>query len=76
MTDFLTYQSPFTWRYGTSKMRSIWSEHHKRLLWRQIWVALAEVQSGYGLVRPEQAADLRQHMDEIDLPENSWELEE
>jgi adenylosuccinate lyase len=31
-------------------------------------VALAEVQSGYGLVRPEQAADLRAHMDEIDLP--------
>jgi len=68
MTDFTTYQSPFTWRYGSSKMRSLWSEHHKRLLWRQIWVALAEVQSGYGLVRPEQAADLRAHMDEIDLP--------
>jgi adenylosuccinate lyase len=67
MTDFTTYQSPFTWRYGSAKMRSIWSEHHKRLLWRQIWVAMAEVQSGYGLVRPEQAADLRKHMDEIDL---------
>ena len=68
MTDFTTYQSPFTWRYGSSKMRGLWSEHHKRLLWRQIWVALAEVQSGYGLVRPEQAANLREHMDEIDLP--------
>lgn len=68
MTDFTTYQSPFTWRYGSTKMRSTWSEHHKRLLWRQIWVALAEVQCGYGLVRPEQAADLRNHMDEIDLP--------
>jgi adenylosuccinate lyase len=68
MTDFTTYQSPFTWRYGSSKMRSLWSEQHKRLLWRQIWVALAEVQCGYGLVSSEQAADLREHMDEIDLP--------
>jgi len=49
-------------------MRRIWSEHHKRLLWRQIWVALAEVQTNYGLVRPEQAADLRAHCTEINLP--------
>jgi len=68
MTDFSTYQSPFSWRYGSTEMRSIWSEEHKRRLWRQIWVALADVQSGYGLVRPEQVADLRAHMQEINLP--------
>ena len=68
MTDYTSYQSPFSWRYGTPEMRRIWSEHHKRLLWRQIWVALAEVQTNYGLVRPEQAADLRAHCTEINLP--------
>ena len=68
MTDFSTYQSPFSWRYGSTQMRGIWSEEHKRRLWRQIWVALADVQSGYGLVRPEQVADLRAHANEIDLP--------
>ncbi len=68
MTDFSTYQSPFSWRYGSREMRSIWSEEHKRRLWRLIWVALAEVQSGYGLVRPEQVADLRAHATEINLP--------
>jgi len=68
MTDFTTYQSPFSWRYGSPAMRHLWSEHHKRLLWRKIWVALAEVQSGYGLVRPEQAADLLAHVTEIDIP--------
>ncbi len=68
MTDFNTYQSPFSWRYGSPAMRRIWSEHRKRLLWRQIWVALAEVQGTYGLVRPEQVADLRAHIAEIDLP--------
>jgi adenylosuccinate lyase len=68
MTDFENYQSPFTWRYGTERMRKIWSEHHKRLLWRQIWVVLAETQADYGLVTPAQVADLRAHMEEVDLP--------
>jgi adenylosuccinate lyase len=68
MPDFDTYLSPFTWRYGTPAMRHLWSETNKRLLWRQLWVALAEVQSEYGLVKPEQIADLRGHMTEINLP--------
>ncbi len=68
MSDFTTYQSPFSWRYGSPAMRQTWSEQRKRLLWRKIWVALAEVQAEYGLVRPEQAADLRAHAEEIDLP--------
>ena len=68
MPDFDNYLSPFTWRYGTPEMRQLWSEARKRLLWRQVWVALAEVQADYGLVTPEQAADLRAHMTEIDLP--------
>jgi adenylosuccinate lyase len=68
MPDFDTYLSPFTWRYGTPAMRRLWSETNKRLLWRRIWVALAEVQAEFGLVTPEQAADLRLHMNEINLP--------
>lgn len=67
LPDFETYLSPFTWRYGTPAMRRLWSEAQKRLLWRQIWVTLAEVQAEYGLVTPEQVADLRAHMTEIDL---------
>ncbi len=68
MSDFSTYQSPFSWRYGSAAMRQVWSEERKRRLWRQIWVALAETQAEYGLVRPEQAADLRAHVEELDLP--------
>src|SRR5512136_2895346 len=68
MPDFDTYLSPFTWRYGTPAMRRLWSEAEKRLLWRQVWVALAEVQVEFGLVTPDQAADLRLHMTGIDLP--------
>jgi adenylosuccinate lyase len=67
-TDYSNYLSPFTWRYGTPAMRHVWSEQHKRLLWRQLWVALAEVQSEFGLVTPEQAADLRAHQEGVDIP--------
>ncbi len=75
MTNFETYQSPYTWRYGSDAMRRTWSEHNKRLLWRKIWVALAEVQTNYGFVTPEQVADLRAHMMEINLP-RALEIEE
>jgi adenylosuccinate lyase len=68
MPDFDTYLSPFTWRYGTPAMRRLWSETNKRLVWRQLWVTLAEVQCEYGLISPEQVTDLRQHMTEINLP--------
>ncbi len=62
-----TYLSPYTWRYGSTEMRRLWSELHRRLLWRRIWVALAEAQLAAGLVRAEQVADLRGHAEQIDL---------
>lgn len=68
MPDFDNYQSPFSWRYASPEMRRIWSEHHKRMLWRQLWVALAEVQSNFGLVSVEQVDDLRTHIDDVDIP--------
>ncbi len=74
MTDFHTYLSPFTWRYGSAKMRHIWSETYKRRLWRRIWVALAEVQMSYGLVSKEQLDDLRRHAGQIDI-ERALEIE-
>ena len=49
-------------------MRRIWSEQHKRKLWRKIWLALAETQMEYGLVSREQVDELRSHAEEIDLP--------
>ena len=66
-SSFDIYQSPFTWRYGSDAMRAVWSEVHKRQLWRRIWLALAEAQAQFGLVTPEQMADLRAHAEQIDL---------
>ncbi len=67
MTDFDNYLSPFTWRYGSKEMRHLWSETNKRLLWRQLWLALAEVQAEFGLVRPDQVEDLKLHTMEINI---------
>jgi len=65
--DHSTFQSPFSWRYASAEMRAIWSENYKRALWRRIWVALAEAQARFGLVTPEQVADLKAHADQIDI---------
>jgi adenylosuccinate lyase len=64
---YSSYLSPFSWRYGSDDMRRLWSEEHKRRLWRRIWVALAETQSELGLVTAAQVNDLRAHMDEINV---------
>ena len=55
-------------------MRALWSETHKRKLWRRLWVALAQVQQEVGLVRAEQVDDLRTHADHVDL-ERASEIE-
>jgi len=68
MTDFENYQSPFSWRYGSSEMRGIWSEAHKRRLWRELWVRLAEVQASYGLLSADQLADVQAHSQQVDVP--------
>src|SRR5512140_1260981 len=68
MPDFNQYQSPYSWRYASPEMRSIWSEVHKRRLWRKIWVALARAQQPFGLVSPAQVQELEAHAAEIDLP--------
>ena len=67
MTTFESYQSPFSWRYGSPQMRKIWGEENKRLNWRKLWVAMAEAQTGWGLVTREQVEDLKEHMGAVDV---------
>jgi len=61
------YQSPFSWRYASSEMRSLWSEQQKRILWRKIWVALAQAQSEFGLFSVDLVQELEMHAKEIDV---------
>ena len=67
MISFEEYQSPFSWRYGSPEMRRIWGEENKRLLWRRLWVSMAEAQAEWGLVTREQVDDLKAHMDGVDV---------
>ena len=65
--DHSTFISPFTWRYGSREMRSVFSEEHKRLLLRRIWIALAKAEAKAGLVSDEQVAELEAHGKDIDI---------
>lgn len=50
MTTFDSYQSPFSGRYGSKQLRSIWSEKTKRTLWRQAWMTLLLRQESAGII--------------------------
>jgi adenylosuccinate lyase len=65
--DYETYASPFSWRYGRTSLRSLFSEKMRRRLWRAVWVALAEAQSSFGLLEESEVDDLRAHAGEIDI---------
>lgn len=65
--NFETYQSPFSWRYGSDEMRAIFSEVNKRKTWRKVWVALARAQSKFGLVTKLELADLIKNQNNIDI---------
>lgn len=58
---FETYLSPYTYRYGSSEMKRIWSQQDYWLTSRDIWVAVAQIQNKAGLVSDKQLEDLKQH---------------
>lgn len=65
--DFTTYQSPFSWRYGSDEMRKIFSEENKRKIWRKIWLSLAKAQNKAGLLTKEEVKDLEKNAHKIDI---------
>ncbi len=72
--DYSTYASPFSWRYGSAELRTLFSERTRRQLWRAVWVALAEAQSAAGLVEEAELEDLRANAGNIDI-EAALEIE-
>lgn len=69
-----TFISPYTWRYGSSEMREVFSEVHKRKLLRRVWIALAKAEMKAGLVTEDQLEELIAHKDDIDI-ERASEIE-
>lgn len=66
-TDYSTFQSPFSWRYGSVKMRQIFSEENKYLTWRKIWVELARAQYQYKLLSRPELNDLIRNEKNLDI---------
>lgn len=72
----LNYDNPLIARYAGAAMSERWGPRRKFQTWRKLWLALAEAQHELGLtaadgesprIRPEQLAELRAHLDDIDF---------
>lgn len=62
------YRSPLGTRYATAAMVENFGDRRRTLLWRDLWIALAESERQLGLPIPEAAvAAMRQHKEEIDF---------
>ncbi len=61
-------------RYGSNEMHRIWSDKHRLLIYRSLWIELATMQNKAGIVSDGQLCDLESHATDIDLP-RSEEIE-
>jgi adenylosuccinate lyase len=76
MPDPLAYDNPLLTRYASRPMAELWGPQRKHSTWRRLWLVLAEAQHELGLtadngvtprITPEQLAELRAHLDDIDF---------
>ncbi len=76
MNSAQAFDNPLVTRYASPAMAALWSPLRKFSTWRRLWVALAEAQQELGLltedgsgprIRPEQLAQLRANVDNIDF---------
>src|SRR5687768_11371796 len=70
------YDNPLIGRYASAEMAERWGPLRKFRTWRRLWLALAEAEAELGLtaddgtsarIKPEQLAELRAHLDDVDL---------
>ncbi len=67
MSEEMKYQSPFSQRYASAAMQALFSERHKVLLWRKLWIWLAEAERELGLhITQEQIDQMEQHLETVD----------
>ena len=62
------YESPFSARYASQYMTSLFSAETRIETWRRLWVELARAESELGLpITAEQVSDLEAHIEDIDF---------
>jgi adenylosuccinate lyase len=66
--DRLRYLHPLIDRYASEEMADIFSPTHTALIWRDLWIALAEAERELGVEIPESAlAEMKEARDALDL---------
>ncbi|HHT9120650.1 MAG TPA: adenylosuccinate lyase [Candidatus Hypogeohydataceae bacterium YC41] len=67
-TSGATSQDPLVGRYASPEMVHAFSEKRKHILWRKLWIALAEAEHELGLpmISKDQIEEMRQHVEDID----------
>lgn len=64
----MNYVDPLTTRYATKPMLELFSEEYRMILWRKLWVALAESEKELGLnISQEQIDELRAYVGDINF---------
>ncbi|CAH8875871.1 unnamed protein product [Trichobilharzia szidati] len=68
MEEFDEYKNPLTKRYGSREMVTNFGEKRKVILWRQLWIWLAEAQKEMGFdITDEQINEMKSQRDFIDF---------
>ena len=69
MSDYETYESPLSRRYASEEMKHLFSEKHKIITWRKLWIALAKAQreAGLDIVKKEQIDEMKKQLENIDF---------
>lgn len=68
MSQDQRYENPLITRYASPEMSRLWSSHKRILLWRQLWIWLAESEQALGLpIRDEQIAQMKATQADIDF---------
>ncbi len=76
MDSLQSSDNPLATRYASPQMAALWAPQRKFSTWRRLWLALAEAEHELGLladdgvtprIRPEQLAQLRAHLDDVDF---------
>lgn len=70
------WDNPLVTRYASPAMSALWSASNRSILWRKLWIALAEAQQELGLlaedgtsnrIKAEQLSAMRSCIDQIDF---------
>lgn len=68
MSDRILYENPLTARYSSREMQENFGDEKKILLWRKLWIALAESERELGLpISQAQIDELKAHEADIDF---------